>query len=55
MKTSRDKNLLRAKASVTALLEMKDNDVNNLLYELYNDKLTDQMIKDDISRNLINI
>ena len=37
MKTSRDKNLLRAKASVTALLEMKDNDVNNLLYELYND------------------
>ena len=48
MKTSKDKDLLKAKASVSALLEMQDQDVNNLFDELLNDKSIDPMIKQDI-------
>ena len=51
MRTCRDKDLLRAKASVTALLEMKDQDVNQLFDELLNDKSIDPMIKEDILRD----
>ena len=51
MKTCRDKNLLRAKASISALLEMKDQTVNDLFDELLNDKYIDPMIKDDILRD----
>ena len=50
MKTSRDKDLLKAKASVSALLEMKDQNVNDFFDELLNDKSTDPMIKEDILR-----
>ena len=50
MKTSRDKDLLRAKASISALLEMKDQTVDNLFDELLNDKFIDPMIKEDILR-----
>jgi len=53
MRTCRDKDLLRAKASVTALLEMKDQDVNQLFDELLNDKSIDPMIKEDILRDKI--
>tara|TARA_Y100001968_G_C19283316_1_gene680361 strand:- start:326 stop:922 length:597 start_codon:yes stop_codon:yes gene_type:complete len=48
MKTCRDKDLLRAKASISALLEMKDQSVDNLFDELLNDKSIDPMIKEDI-------
>ena len=48
MKTCRDKDLLRAKASISALLEMKDQDVDDLFHELLNDKSIDPMIKEDI-------
>ncbi len=51
MKTCRDADLLRAKASVSALLEMKDETVNDLFDELLNDKSTDPMIKTDILRD----
>ena len=51
MKTCRDKDLLVAKASVSALLEMKDQAVNNLFNELLNDKTIDSMIKEDILRD----
>jgi len=51
MKTSRDKDLLKAKASVSALLEMKDQAVNDLLDDLLNDKSIDPMIKEDILRD----
>ena len=50
MKTSRDKDLLKAKASVSALLEMKDQNVNDFFDELLNDKSIDPMIKEDILR-----
>ena len=50
MKTCRDKDLLRAKASISALLEMKDQTVDNLFDELLNDKSIDPMIKEDILR-----
>ena len=50
IKTCRDKDLLRAKASISALLEMKDQTVDNLLDELLNDKFIDPMIKEDILR-----
>ena len=53
MKTCRDKDLLRAKASISALLEMKDQTVNNLFDELLNDKFIDPMIKEDILREKI--
>ena len=53
MKTCRDKDLLRAKASVSALLEMKDQSVDDLFEELLNDKAIDPMIKEDISRGKI--
>ena len=49
--TSRDKDLLRAKASISALLEMKDPTVNDLFDELLNDKSIDPMIKEDILRD----
>jgi bilin biosynthesis protein len=48
---SRDKDLLRAKASISALLEMKDQTVNDLFDELLNDKSIDPMIKEDILRD----
>ena len=51
MKTSRDKDLLRAKASVSALMEMKDQNVNDLFDQLLNDKSIDPMIKEDILRD----
>ena len=53
MKTSRDKDLLRAKASISALLEMKDQKVDDLFDELLNDKSIDPMIKEDILRDKI--
>ena len=51
MKTCRDKDLLRAKASISALLEMKDQTVDLLLDDLLNDKSIDPMIKEDILRD----
>ena len=54
MKTCRDRDLLKAKASVSALLEMKDQSVDNLFDELLNDKSIDPMIKEDILRDRIN-
>ena len=51
MKTSRDNDLLRAKASISALLEMKDQTVDDFLDELINDQSIDPMIKDDILRD----
>ena len=51
MKNCRDKDLLRAKASVSALLEMKDKVVDDSLNELLNDESTDPMIKEDILRD----
>ena len=51
IKTCRDKNLLRAKASISALLEMKDQTVDDLFDELLNDKSIDPMIKEDILRD----
>ncbi len=53
VKLCRDKNLLRAKASVSALLEMKNQTVENLFEELINDKSIDSMIKEDILRDKI--
>ena len=53
MKNCRDKDLLKAKASLSALLEMKDQTVNQLFDELLNDKSIDQMIKEDILRDKI--
>jgi len=51
IKISRDKDLLRAKASISALLEMKDQTVDDLFDELLNDKSIDPMIKEDILRD----
>ncbi|MBW3041365.1 glycosyltransferase [Prochlorococcus marinus] len=51
MKTSRDKNLLRAKASISALLEMKDQTVDDFFDQLLNDKSIDPMIREDILRD----
>ena len=51
IKICRDKNLLRAKASISALLEMKDQTVDDLFDELLNDKSIDPMIKEDILRD----
>ena len=51
MKTCRDKDLLRSKASISALLEMKDQTVDDLFDELLNDKSIDPMIKEDILRD----
>ena len=53
MKTCRDKDLLRAKASISALLEMKDHTVDDLFDELLGDKSIDPMIKEDILRGEI--
>ena len=53
MKTCRDKDLLRAKASISALLEMKDQTINDLFDDLLNDKSIDKMIKEDILRDKI--
>ena len=53
METCRDKDLLRAKASISALLEMKDQTVDDLFDELLNDKSIDPMIKEDILRDKI--
>ena len=51
IKLCRDKDLLRAKASISALLEMKDQTVDDLFDKLLNDKSIDPMIKDDILRD----
>ena len=51
IRTCRDKDLLRAKASVSALLEMKDQTIEVYFEELLNDKSIDPMIKEDILRN----
>ena len=51
MESCRDKDLLRAKASISALLEIKDQNVDNLFDELLNDKSIDPMIKEDILRD----
>ncbi|WP_269604491.1 glycosyltransferase [Prochlorococcus marinus] len=51
IKISRDKDLLKAKASISALLEMKDQTVDDLFDELLNDKSIDPMIKEDILRD----
>jgi len=51
MKTCRDKDLLRAKASISALLEMKDQTVDDLFDQLLIDKSIDPMIKEDILRD----
>jgi len=53
IKISRDKDLLRAKASISALLEMKDQTIDDLFDDLLNDKSIDQMIKEDILRDKI--
>ena len=53
MKTCRDKDLLRAKASVSALLEMKDETVNDFFNELLEDQSINSMIKEDILRDKI--
>ena len=53
IKTCRDRDLLRAKASVSALLEMKDQVVDDLFDDLLNDKSIDPMIKEDILRDKI--
>ena len=53
IKICRDKDLLRAKASISALLEMKDPTVDDLFDELLNDKSIDPMIKEDILRDKI--
>jgi len=53
MKTCRDKDLLRAKASISALLEMKDDTVDDLFDQLLGDKSIDPMIKEDILRDKI--
>ena len=53
IKITRDKDLLRAKASISALLEMKDQTVDDLFDELLNDKYIDPMIKEDILRDKI--
>jgi len=53
IKISRDKDLLRAKASISALLEMKDHTVDDLFDELLNDKSIDPMIREDILREKI--
>jgi len=53
MKTCRDKDLLRAKASISALLEMKDKTVEDLFEDLLNDKSIDPMIKEDILKDKI--
>ena len=50
MKTCRDKDLLRAKASVSALLEIRDQAVDDLFVELLNDESIDPMIIEDIKR-----
>ena len=51
MKICRDKDLLKAKASISALLEMKDDTIDDLFNELLNDKSIDVMIKEDILRD----
>ena len=53
IKICRDKDLLRAKASISALLEMKDQTVSDLFDELINDKSIDPLIKEDIVRDKI--
>jgi len=53
MKTSRDKNILRAKASISALLEIKDSTLDDFFNELLNDNSIDLMIKEDIKREKI--
>jgi len=53
MKTCRDKDLLIAKASISALLEMRNETVDDLFDELLNDKSIDPMIKEDILREKI--
>ena len=51
MKTCRDQNLLRAKASITALLEINDPSIDDFLKKLLKEKSIDPIIKEDISRH----
>ncbi len=51
MKNCRDADLLRAKASVSALIEMKDETVTDFFDQLLNDKSIDPMIRKDILRD----
>ena len=51
MKTCRYRNLLVSKASISALLEIKDQNVIKLFDELLVDKSIDPMIKEDILRD----
>ena len=51
IKICRDKDLLRAKASISALMEMKDKSVDDLFDELLDDKSIDSMLKEDILRD----
>ena len=53
IKICRDKDLLRSKAAISALLEMKDQTVADLFDELINDKSIDPLIKEDIIRDKI--
>tara|TARA_Y100001968_G_C19216076_1_gene647266 strand:- start:200 stop:796 length:597 start_codon:yes stop_codon:yes gene_type:complete len=53
IKTCRDKNLLRAKASISALIEMRDKTIDDLFDKLLNDESIDLMIKEDILSNKI--
>tara|TARA_Y100001968_G_scaffold153398_1_gene140189 strand:- start:277 stop:873 length:597 start_codon:yes stop_codon:yes gene_type:complete len=53
MKTCRSKDLLIAKASISALLEMRDESVDDLFDKLLNNKSIDPMIKEDILRDKI--
>ena len=50
IKTCRDKDLLKAKASISALLEMQDDNVDKLFNEILNDKSIDPIIVEDILR-----
>ncbi|WP_413677303.1 glycosyltransferase [Prochlorococcus sp. MIT 0916] len=53
IKACRNKDLLIAKASISALLEMKDQNIDDLFDELLNDNSIDPMIKEDILRDKI--
>ena len=53
IKTCKDKDLLRAKASISALLEIKDQSIDYFFDELLKDKSIDPMIKEDILREKI--
>ena len=51
IRTARDKNILRVKASVTALSEINEPSAKVCLRELYEDLSTDQLIRESIIRS----